>query len=480
MFPIGVYRRSSAAHNVLAFLGFFISLFSLSGDASGLSAQSPETGTPRCASLQVGTGPEAPFLMKPALLFLLVAVQVPLFSQVGGSGLPWPHHKRDESKNAITHRSTGKLTKVDEQSLVVEVPDGRVLTFKRTETTKFFRDDKEIKPAELKPGDRVTVESTEDNEGFLTAVKVSLVPAPPPEAPAESASPPAESGGRGAGNSPASVDPDAPGPPRLRRGVPAARRDEELEDASAPTPGAPREADEPAPSADPLIEKAREATATFTEKLPNYVCKEFMARYASSGRPADWKPLDVVSTSIVYEEGHESYRDLAVNDKPVHKGMEEISGAWSTGEFGTMLLEVFDPWTRAEFRLRRRASVGGVETRVYDFEVERARSHWHIQVASQSMLPGYKGSVWIEPETGRVLRLEMQARALPQEFPVDTVESAVDYDSVMIGGKKFLLPVHAETLACQRGSSDCSRNTIDFRNYHKFESTSDVTFSSDK
>jgi hypothetical protein len=277
-----------------------------------------------------------------------------------------------------------------------------------------------------------------------------------------------------------------PGPPKLRHGAPAQRQDADTdEDAAAPAPAAPqekretaetREVPEAPPSDDPVIEKARQATVAFTEKLPNYVCKEFMARYESTRQPADWQALDVVSTDIVYEAGKESYRNIAVNGKPFQKGMEQMSGAWSTGEFGTMLLDLFAPWTAAEFRLRRRATVAGVETRVYDFEVDHPHSHWHVQVASQTMLPAYKGSIWIEPSTGKVLRLEMRARALPERFPVDTIESAVDYDSVMIGGRKFLLPVHAETLACQRGSSNCSRNAIDFRNYHKFESNSDITF----
>ena len=434
--------------------------------------------------------------MKPALLFLLLAAQVPLFSQMGGSGLPWPHRKKAESKDATTQRSLGKLTKVDDQSFVVEVPDGRVLTFKRTDKTQFFRDGKEIKAAELKVGDRVTVEATEDQEGYMTAVKVSVDPNPPAEesataAPAEKAT--ETSGGRGEGNSPAAVDTDnsEPGPPKIKRGIPAQRRDAEPEEeaAAAPAPSASREARERGeaaetpegpPTDDPLIEKARQATLAFTEKLPNYVCKEFMARYQSSRQPADWQALDVVSTDIVYEAGKESYRNIAINGKPFQKGMEQMSGAWSTGEFGTMLLDLFAPWTAAEFRLRRRSMVAGVETRVYDFEVDRHHSNWHVQVASQSMLPGYKGSVWIEPGTGKVLRLEMRARALPERFPVDTVESAVDYDSVMIGGKKFLLPVHAETLACERGTSNCSRSAIDFRNYHKFESSSDITFAADK
>jgi hypothetical protein len=62
----------------------------------------------------------------------------------------------------------------------------------------------------------------------------------------------------------------------------------------------------------------------------------------------------------------------------------------------------------------------------------------------------------------------MQARNIPSDFPMDTVESAVDYSYVMIGGMSFLLPVHAESLGCERSTSYCSHNIIDFRNYHEF------------
>jgi hypothetical protein len=74
----------------------------------------------------------------------------------------------------------------------------------------------------------------------------------------------------------------------------------------------------------------------------------------------------------------------------------------------------------------------------------------------------------VDPNTARVLRIEMQARNIPSDFPMDTIESAVDYSYVSIGGTSFLLPVHAESLGCPRGAGDCSHNIIDFRNYHEF------------
>jgi hypothetical protein len=47
---------------------------------------------------------------------------------------------------------------------------------------------------------------------------------------------------------------------------------------------------------------------------------------------------------------------------------------------------------------------------------------------------------------------------MPRSFPLDQVESAVDYDYVVIGEGKYLLPVHSEALSCGRvagGPSQC-------------------------
>ena len=63
----------------------------------------------------------------------------------------------------------------------------------------------------------------------------------------------------------------------------------------------------------------------------------------------------------------------------------------------------------------------------------------------------------------------MSARSFPADFPSDDVESATDYEYVRLGdAKQYLLPVHSENLSCQRGTNDCSRNVIDFRNYRKY------------
>jgi len=229
-------------------------------------------------------------------------------------------------------------------------------------------------------------------------------------------------------------------------------------------------------SADPLIDRAAEAALQFTQSLPNYVCQEVVSRYASNSRPATFRVVDVVSADVVYENGKEDYRNITINGKPANKSVEE-TGAWSRGEFGTVLLDMFARSTAADFRPNGEDRIAGIAAKLYTFDVKRENSQWILHFGSQTYQPAYSGSIWIDPRTARVLRIEMEARGLPSGFPTDHVESAVEYHYVRLGGsEEYLLPVHAETLSCERGTSYCDKNNIDFRNYHKYTGESSIHF----
>ena len=224
----------------------------------------------------------------------------------------------------------------------------------------------------------------------------------------------------------------------------------------------------PLPSSAPLIDRARVAALQFSQKLPNFICQEFMSRFVQQGRGPK-QPQDIVSAELVYEDGQESYRNVKVNNRPTNKPLDVIEGSWSTGEFASALLDLFDPRSRARFSAGRSSAASGLSAQAYDFQVQAANSHWNLTAGTQTVVSDYTGTVWIDPSTARVLRIEKQSRNIPPDFPIDMVESAIDYSSVMIEGKSYLLPVHAENLGCQRGSSYCAHNIIDFRNYHEFK-----------
>jgi hypothetical protein len=263
-----------------------------------------------------------------------------------------------------------------------------------------------------------------------------------------------------------STPPCSNGRPILKRGAqpPLPPCPDPPPDAVPPAASIPTHSPNPSES---LIDRAREAAFEFSEKLPNFICQEVMSRFTQRGR--EEMSLDVVSADVIYDDAHETYRNVKINERPTDRGMQEIGGSWSTGEFASTLLELLHPDTNAQFRSGGASSISGFSAQVYDFTVQRENSHWIIQSGSQTLTPAYGGSVWVDPKTARVLRIEMQARNIPSDFPMDTLESTVDYSYVTIGGTSFLLPVRAESLGCERGTSECRHNIIDFRNYHEFK-----------
>ena len=513
--------------------------------------------------------------------------------QTGGPGIPVPGRhkkKKDEQQEPLQTLTETMLRKLDDNGILVEAKDTRLIHMKRLPSTKFLRDGDPMKASVLKPGDHLIIDYREDDEGFMTAVNVTLEkegtpserehasvpveiiepvseskaederpvqrrrdskkadssssdaqppaqhadatqtpaaaassapadaakatpPATPP--PAASAEPPIVPPDAGLDldhiptntSSHAPVDDSDSGPPKIVRGKPKPKKATDADQValnsppapaaaasapaaatvSEPRPAAPNRSpaaaaegpsfEEMAPPVDAHIQKAREAADAFTETLPDYICQQQTARFQSTTHVVNWVPIDIVSAELVYEKGKERYRNLAINGKPAKaQRMEDLPGAISTGEFGSVLVDLFSPSTAADFRFRRNSKSGGRDAFLYDFEVDREHSHWAIHAPSQSVLPAYRGSVWIDKETGRTLRIEMQTVHLPEEFPFDKIEMATDYEFIRLAEHQFLLPVHSENLMCQRGTNVCAHNVIDFRNYHKFTGESTIEF----
>jgi len=440
--------------------------------------------------------------MKPAfLLAITVSVLTAQFGQIPGTSAPgqipgqnpgrYPaggtpngggrsrRTTREEKPATHTEVVSGVVRKVDADSFELEAEDTRFLIIQFSAAVP--------KPADLRVGDGLDVTANGDADGMFHLVSIrpnKQIADTINEADNIGPGPGAPEEGR-TGPPPtilvrpdAAPDSDDSGPPKLIRGKPVARASTSIPDDDAPSrPSRPKPAAAPPANAHmALIEQAREAAATFLESLPNYVCQEQTTRYVSETRQPSWNVADVVSAEVVYDDHQESYRNLQINGKPTKKSPED-SGAWSTGEFGTILGNLFAPQSATDFKYVQEDTILHRAASVFDFKVQRVRSSWKIWVPGQYIVPSYKGSVWIDKQTGQALRIEMQAKEVPEAFPEITVETAVDYDIISLGSAdKFLLPVHAEALSCWRNSNDCQRNVIEFRNYHKFEGESVIKF----
>lgn len=438
----------------------------------------------------------------------------------GGIHLPsWGKKKKqqqaDPSKQQPDFTVEGKTVSNDGKKLVIATNDGRTITLTLTPQTKFTHGGSDIPATQVVPRTTVHIEAIEDDQAYLTAASVDLLKSAPTEAEAEGARPTLQNRPGTAGVAPAAANTDpeemaaptilhpdeAPNRPVLRHGKPqqSSTSDDDSSDGNA-APQVSKATPPPQPAkssgqsstdftintdseqprvsrgSDDLISRSMEWAETFTQGLPNYVCQQMTTRYMEQSRASGWEAQDVVTAKVIYEDGKEDYREITVGGRRTSKSMLELGGSTSTGEFASTLHSLFSQGSRTQFKPYQSTSVSGTPAMIYDFKVALQNSDWFISVGAQSLRPAYSGSVWIEKQTGEVRRIEMSANNIPKNFPLDTMEWAVDYENVSLGTAKFLLPVHAENLSCQRGSSICSKNDTDFRDYHRYAGESTIEF----
>ncbi len=248
-------------------------------------------------------------------------------------------------------------------------------------------------------------------------------------------------------------------------------------------PPPPKEDDSPAARAAalaklPLLEQARYHAAEFMEELPNFIATQFVTRSVRTPEHKDWKVEDKLELELSYRiKTGEQFKVISLNGKPSLLAYEQLGGATSTGEFGSILSALFVTESNAEFKEIRLEAFRGHQTVVFDFRVKKGNSGYSItdKTSKRTVTAGYSGSVWIELESARVLRIEQSAENIQSGFPITMAESAVEYDWVTIGRERYLMPVSAEIILGQERERFYSRNVIELRGYHLFETDVKIT-----
>jgi hypothetical protein len=221
----------------------------------------------------------------------------------------------------------------------------------------------------------------------------------------------------------------------------------------------------------PLIEQTRYHALKFLDELPNFIVSQFVTRSVQTPEQKDWQQRDKLEMELTYrvKEG-EKFKLLKINDKPTSMSYESLGGATSTGEFGTMLAGLFSPQSQATFKETRQEIFKGRPTVLYEFAVKKGNSNNTItdKTSGRTVTTAYSGTVWVEVETARVLRIEQASEDIQRGFPITLAESAVEYEWIKIGEQKYLLPVAAEVLLGSDINRTYSRNVIELKNYKMF------------
>lgn len=228
-----------------------------------------------------------------------------------------------------------------------------------------------------------------------------------------------------------------------------------------------------------ILRSARERTLEAVNDMPDFVVKQLIQRSAAYSGTGNFRNLDRLIVGVSYRaSGEEEYKVLSLNgaiqnDPVAKRSYEDVGGTNSTGEFVIMLATIFKPESEAEFVPVYADTIRGRRATMFDFTVaaEKAKQGLSCKtVLLESTTTGMKGRIWIDNELFRVLRVESEATDIPSGFPCPSAKRTIDYDWVMIGEERYLLPSLSDVRVSIRDKSRVfeTRNLIRFREYQKY------------
>jgi hypothetical protein len=227
-----------------------------------------------------------------------------------------------------------------------------------------------------------------------------------------------------------------------------------------------------------ILAAMTEYAQEYGRRLPNFICTQVTRRYIDPSGMEFWQRADVVTAKLSYFEQKEDYKIVLVNDQMVNTTQDRIGGATSTGEFGSMLKEIFEPGTEASFEWERWATLRGRRMHVFHYFVTQPKSKWSIMFEkSQAIRPAYSGLIYVDRDTLSIMRLTLQAEEIPPSFPVQEAKTVLDYDNISISGVSYVLPLKA--VVRMRSEKVLIKNEAEFRMYNRFGAESSITYTPD-
>jgi hypothetical protein len=258
---------------------------------------------------------------------------------------------------------------------------------------------------------------------------------------------------------------------------------EESRSLPAPQPPAPKPVVKPIPPPTSMeqgrvLDQVTEYARGYTKSLPNFICTQVTRRYADPTGMEFWQRQDVVTAKLSFFEQKEDYKIVLVNNRYMDTTMDRLGGSTSTGEFGSMLKEVFAPETQTAFEWERWATLRGRRMHVFSYRVAQPKSNWSIVYERQQAIkPGYSGLVYVDRDTLAVMRLTLQAENIPASFPIQRASTTLDYDFVDIAGTQYVLPLKATVR--MRSGKLLIKNDVEFRAYNRFGAEAVITYEPD-
>jgi hypothetical protein len=253
---------------------------------------------------------------------------------------------------------------------------------------------------------------------------------------------------------------------------------------------------EPPPDADGelgMMNAAANYVATTLRHMPDFLATRITRAFddsvtAVSLRSSEMKLMGTANREITYRDGRETV--LATTSQTFKSSPEEPeAGLSSQGEFGPILGTVLMDSSKGTVTWSHWEKTETGLAAVFRYKVPGDASHYIVDFCCENDetpnfpgsfyhgTPAYHGSLSVDPDTGAILRVTIEAE-LPSG-PIMRSAVAVEYGPVDIGGKSYICPVRSVAISSSRSylakfkrDTTITRvNEVVFTNYHRFGSS---------
>jgi VWFA-related protein len=273
-----------------------------------------------------------------------------------------------------------------------------------------------------------------------------------------------------------------------------------------------------------MLDLARGYVVKIWPHLPDFFVTRTTARFDNSPqvlRQGDWPVragmhlVGTVTHNLTYRDGKDII-DEGTGQVPVAAaagakgapapGQQEERGMTSRGDFGPELMIVLTDSAKGKVAWSHWEQTSAGLAAVYTYAVPKAVSHFEVSyccvrqdvqrelrygnpsrgegasvVATGQadtklfqVTPGYHGTLAIDPDTGAILRIAIEAE-LKSEDPISKAATMVQYGPVTIGDRAFIFPVRSTAISVEKPGPNSRPqdpptllvNETTFTNYHR-------------
>ncbi len=231
------------------------------------------------------------------------------------------------------------------------------------------------------------------------------------------------------------------------------------------------------PDSAPPLDSIRLANEGLYSSLKSFVCEERMERFVGHTGSAANRHLDTIEAKVSFENGQEHYSEIQ-RDKQSVRDLSTVPGAWSEGEFGTLLRQTEQLLHVEPVQFDGRGEIAGTPVSQFHFAVSKQDSPWDLEVAGRHYRVPFRADISVAEPAGEIVQIKRRSSGPVGDTRIAELEWSITLGAVDLNGKRWLLPKEGEYSVEYEGSGRREWNEVTFSDYHRYGAEVAVHFDS--